>query len=354
MRILIITQKVDSNDDLLAFFESWIREISYLAEEVNVIALSKGEFDLPKNVKVVSLGKENGANKIIQAVKFYFYAFKFLKKSDGIFVHMAPEYVRALYPLNIFFRKPTVLWYAHIKVSPVAKWAINHVNFVVTPSKESFLLDSPKVISTGHGINTDLFKPSEKIVSDKKIMTISRISKVKRIETLIEALNVLVNKKNIKDIKVDIYGDVARKEDKDYIKSLKALALKYNLNEYLNWKGAIKNKDAPLIYADHSLFVRMQGGGGFGKTELEAMSVGIPAILPTDVYKKDLGEFANELYFPEDDFNTLADRIENTLNWNLEKKQKYLKIARELVVTKHNVKNVAGEVVRLLKEASLG
>ena len=49
MRILIITQKVDKDDSLLGFFHYWIENIAALAEQVTVIALSKGSYDLPKN-----------------------------------------------------------------------------------------------------------------------------------------------------------------------------------------------------------------------------------------------------------------------------------------------------------------
>ncbi|MEK7538915.1 MAG: hypothetical protein AAB552_03680 [Patescibacteria group bacterium] len=58
MKLLILTQKVDQNDDILGFFHGWIREFAKHAEQVTVIALGVGEYDLPKNVRVFSLGKE--------------------------------------------------------------------------------------------------------------------------------------------------------------------------------------------------------------------------------------------------------------------------------------------------------
>ena len=58
MKLLIITQKVDINDDLLGFFHGWIAEFVRQCEQVTVICLQKGEYDLPRNVRVLSLGKE--------------------------------------------------------------------------------------------------------------------------------------------------------------------------------------------------------------------------------------------------------------------------------------------------------
>ncbi|OHA88812.1 MAG: hypothetical protein A2741_00420 [Candidatus Zambryskibacteria bacterium RIFCSPHIGHO2_01_FULL_43_27] len=344
IRLLIITQKVDESDDVLGFFCYWIRELAKRADKVFVICLSKGESSLPKNVHVISLGKEKNFPKVFQAILFYYYAFKFLIRTDGVFVHMAPEYVKAIHPINFFFRRPIVMWYAHIKVSPVAKWAIDRVNYILTPSKESFEFNSDKVVATGHGINTEIFKPIErKFVGD--VLTISRISKVKRIETLIESVRILAGRGTHPT--VNIYGKPARPEDDEYLSELKESA--ENLPN-IHWQGGVPNKDAPEVYANHKIFVRMQGGGGFGKTELEAMSMGVPSIVPTSVYQRHLGKFANDLFFNEDDSEALANRIEKVLSWGKEDKDEYSKMARRLVVEKHNVENVADTVIRLLKQ----
>src|SRR3989344_8687589 len=58
MRLLIVTQKIDRDDDLLGFFHQWICEFARHCESVTVICLEKGEYALPANVRVLSLGKE--------------------------------------------------------------------------------------------------------------------------------------------------------------------------------------------------------------------------------------------------------------------------------------------------------
>ena len=60
MKLLICTQKVDKNDDLLGFFHAWIAEFAQNCEGVTVVCLFRGEVDLPENVRVLSLGKESG------------------------------------------------------------------------------------------------------------------------------------------------------------------------------------------------------------------------------------------------------------------------------------------------------
>ena len=62
MRLLILTQKVDINDDILGFFHRWIEEFAKRCEKVIVICLQEGRHDLPSNVKVLSLGKRELKN----------------------------------------------------------------------------------------------------------------------------------------------------------------------------------------------------------------------------------------------------------------------------------------------------
>jgi len=102
MRLLIITQKVDENDDILGFFTGWIAEFAKNCEKVTVICLQKGEFNLPDNVKVLSLGKEqlsaiSHQPSALQKFKYVFNFYKYIlgerKNYDSVFVHMNPEYI---------------------------------------------------------------------------------------------------------------------------------------------------------------------------------------------------------------------------------------------------------------------
>ncbi|MBX4189053.1 glycosyltransferase family 4 protein [Candidatus Parcubacteria bacterium] len=347
-RILIITQKVDREDSLLGFFHYWIENVAKQADKVTVIALGKGVYSLPANVQVYSLGKERGTPKFMQAIKFYIYAFRALMECDGIFVHMVPEYVRAVWPLNVFFRRPVAMWYAHIHVGPAARWAIDHVDYVLTASKESFEFDSSKVVVTGHGIDTDLFKPDPLVKKEPLILTMSRISRVKRLDVFIKAIKLLKDRHKDMPIRALIAGRLARPEDAEYQRELKALIHLYGLDDVFGWYPEITNSEMPAIYNKAAVFVRMQGGGGFGKSELAAMSCGVPSVIPTDVYKKDLGEFAENTYFKEDDAEELALRIEGVLSWDTDTKSRYAKIARGIVVDKHNIEKLAKVIVSLL------
>ena len=68
--LLIITQVVDREDSNLGFFCEWLEEFARQTDNLYVIANRVGEYDLPKNVTVVSLGKESGLGRAMRL--FYF------------------------------------------------------------------------------------------------------------------------------------------------------------------------------------------------------------------------------------------------------------------------------------------
>src|SRR3989344_839285 len=100
MKLLIFTQKVDKNDSTLGFFHTWIMEISKKVESVSVICLGVGEYNLPKNVTVYSLGKDQIdtystkyiVRKIRYIINFYKYLFLIKGSYNRVFIHMNEEY----------------------------------------------------------------------------------------------------------------------------------------------------------------------------------------------------------------------------------------------------------------------
>src|SRR3989338_4638220 len=347
MRLLVITQAVDENDPLMGFFTSWLRELSKHVEHLDVLTLKKGKYDLPENVQVFSLGKEKGRNPLFKTLMWAWLVSKLLPKANGVFVHMAPEYVRAIWPWNFFFRKPIVMWYSHIKISSTALWALKRVKAVCTASIDSYDFSGAlakykdKVFSTGHGIDTNFFSPPPSLPNNnpKRIVAISRISYVKRIEDLIETAAIL--KKEKINFVVEMYGAPSRKEDNEYLSKLKKIFKKNKIEDLWQWRGSIVNNKTPDIYRKADIFVRMQGGGGYGKTELEAMSCGLPITVPTKVYRKNFPGFAEDITYPEKDIKALVQSIKNITRWETDHRTKFSRDAREYVLEKHNIEILA-------------
>ena len=146
MKLLIITQKVDINDDVLGFFHRWLEEFAKHCEKITVICLEMGEYKLPENVKVLSLGKEECVSKLKYLWRFYKYIWQERKKYDAVFVHMNPEYVVLGGLFWKILGKKISLWYTHKNVDLKLRIAEKFPNIIFSVSKESFRLKTAKLL----------------------------------------------------------------------------------------------------------------------------------------------------------------------------------------------------------------
>lgn len=359
MKILMITRKIDRYDPLAGFAYGWVKKISTNLDQLNVMCLEKGDIsDLPDNVKIYSLGKEKGVGRFSRFLKFQTLALKLVPKADGIFCHMNPEYTIAIAPYAKLFRKKIVAWYTHGKVSKKMKLMEKLANTVLTASKESFRLPSKKVIVTGHGIDTVFFHPpapgQETVtkfylegreageLANFKILSIGRISPTKDYESLIKAVDTLVNKKNIKNIHVDIVGGPGLPEQEVYLTNLKLMVEKMKLQGVVSFLGAISNIETVGHYQNADLFVNLSHTGSVDKAVLEAMSCGSMILTSNDAFEPIVGA---DFMVSQNQPNQLADKIQWVMSLDNGKKQEIIGKLREEVVSNHDLNNLAKKIV---------
>ncbi len=354
MNLLVITQKIDINDDTLGFFHNWIYKFSQKVDKLFVIVLQKGEYHLPKNVVVLSLGKERYKDylpsfllKTIYLLRFYRYIWQFRKEYDNVFIHMNSVYVIMGGLFWKIFRKRIGLWYAHIKVSFLTKISVYFVDFIFSPSKASFKFITPKLKETGHGIDINIFKPSviRKNQGNRyNLISVGRISQVKNYDVLIRAVKILARQKKFKDrFSVKIIGAPIYQRDYEYLKKLKKKIRYYHLDSYFHWLGSVPNKNIIKFYRQGDIFICMQCQGGFAKSVLEAMSCGLICIVCSPVYTID--KFSEELVFQADDPFSLAEKIGNVFNWPKKKLKEYQYLAINYVKDNHNLDTLINRIL---------
>jgi glycosyltransferase involved in cell wall biosynthesis len=342
MNLLVITQKVDKDDDILGFFHGWLFELSKNCEKIFVVALAKGKCELPENVEIFSLGKEKGASKIRQAFNFYRLLFRFLPKSDGVFAHMCPEYVLAAAPLNLFFRKKIILWFIHAhKANWRLKLAEKFVYKILTSHYGSVKLDSPKVRPSGHGIDTSVFKRDAKIHRGKNVILIlGRVSPVKKIETVLEAC--LNMDKEGEDFKLIVAGSPRQKNDFTYEKMIKEKAGGLIEKKKAEFLPSVKREEAIRLYNSCAIYINVTGGGSFDKTILEAMACETPVLVANTGFLDILPE---EYICGEDDPWDVAYKIKKFFELKKEQKETLGASLREKVVGGHNLGKLAVKII---------
>ena len=113
LKLLIITQAIDLDNPVLGFFHRWVGEFSKHNEKLTVICLEKGKYNLPANVEVLSLGKEEGSSRFKYLWCFYKYLWRERTNYDVVFVHMNQEYILLAGWWWRLTGKKVVLWRNH-------------------------------------------------------------------------------------------------------------------------------------------------------------------------------------------------------------------------------------------------
>lgn len=286
MNLLLITQIVDRTDPNLGFFHTWIEKIADRVDHLTVVCLKKGEYDLPENVTVYSLGKEENVSRLQYMIRFYRLLFAERKKYDHVFVHMNPEYVILG---GLFWRmtgKKILLWYTHKAVNLRLRIAEKLATRIFTASKESFRLPSSKVEIVGHGIDTDMFS-QEIPASDGgpiRCVCVGRISPVKDIETVLLAFHKLLEKRPHDSVQLDIIGEPITEADDVYRETLVLLTKKLGLLGCVHWLGGKRYRDIADTYRTSHILIHTSKTGSVDKVVLEALAAGLTVFSSSDAY----------------------------------------------------------------------
>ncbi len=355
MKLLIITQKVDINDDVLGFFHDWILEFAKNCEKVTVICLEKGKYDLPDNVRVYRLGKEKKlkvetpcqgvctGQKVFKRIKYLFNFYKLIwkhrKNYDRVFVHMIPMYAIVGAPVWKILNKRIGLWYAHGHVSLALKVAEKLVGDIFTSTKEGCRINSDKIQIVGQGIDTEkFFTQAWKTKNDYfNIISIGRIAPIKDYETLIRVIDILVNDNGRENIRVKIIGGTLLAEHKSYSAKLKQLVKDKKLEDYIKFTGSVPYSNILSYIQSANLFASTSRTGSLDKVMLEAMSCRVPVIACNEAVKDVLGDYVDDLMYKKGDSDKLARKIERLMNLSGEERADLGNNLREVVVREHGI-----------------
>ena len=309
-RLLLITQTVDLDDSVLAFTHSWINEFATNFDKVSVICLREGRHDLKSNVKVYSLGKENGVSRIKYLIRFFKYVTTLRNEYDDVFVHMNQVYAILGGLLWRLWGKKVSLSYVHRQTSISLYVALQLVDAIFTSSPESFRIKSNKVVYFGHAIDTDKFRFKESELSlsgSLNLISVGRVTPIKHLEVIIDAISILRDS-GIKAF-LKIIGSPVYKSDHNYQKVILDKVKKLKLEEQISFVGSVNNNDLPEVYAKSDISINACPTGGLDKAVIEAMSSGLISVTSNLAFDSYFGEFKNLLIFEFGNANSLAEKI---------------------------------------------
>ena len=272
MILVMVTRKVDRNEHLAGFIYNWVKKLGEQVDELRVISWQEGDSTgLPKNIKVTHLKTKQ--NKLVKAIVFRRAVKNNLKGADGIFCHQMPIYTILAAPYARRYKKKLVSWYMHKTVDRKMKKMEKGSDVVLSASKDSFRLDSNKLILTGHGIDIEKFKPLSNLKATNvfRIVSVGRISPTKDYESMIKAMDILVDS-GLSDLTLTIIGEPGLENQKTYFENLKQMVSKMNLTAKVWFLGSVPNNEISHHLQQSDLFLNLSGTGSVDKAVLEAMA----------------------------------------------------------------------------------
>lgn len=343
MNILVITQKMDKMDPVLGFFHSWIEEFSKQYKRVTVICLCKGEYNVPKNVKVFSLGKEKGVSRLIYLVRFYKYIWSERKNYDSVLVHMNKEYIILGKFIWLVLRKNIYLWYNHQHAGIMAKIAfllsknIFHTSDFAAPARFK------KAIQMPVGVDSEIFKRNihtSKI--NNSLLFISRVSPVKKLDVLVSAVQELIESGI--ECTLHIYGSAP---DRDMLYFNKVKEMSRDLEECgkIIFYGAVENSQTPEVYNTYDIFVNLTDSGSFDKTIIEAMLSESLVLVSNKTLKSTLD---SRFLFEEGNMTDLVSKLKGLLSLD-ETKIKECGLQMRKKAIKHDLDHLMQSFMRSIK-----
>lgn len=311
MKLLTITQKVDKNDGYFGFFHDWLTLFSKECEKLTVISLETGVYELPPNVRILSLGKEKGRSLAKYVFRFLKFSWEYRNDYTHVFCHMSPLYVILGAPVWKILKKPIGLWYIHRNVDLKLRIAEKLADTIFTSTPESFRIESNKRNFMGQAVDLQKFRKPDDILTKEQpfsIISVGRLTPIKNLDTLIRATKILKDRGY--NILVNLVGAAVTETDKEHEKMLHNLVKELDVRKEIAFIGNVPNNQIASRYWQNHLSLNLCPTGGMDKAILESMAAGIPAIVSNEAFRDYFGEHADELIFKLRDEKDCADKIE--------------------------------------------
>jgi glycosyltransferase involved in cell wall biosynthesis len=348
---------MDKSDPIAGSAYDWVSGLSGHFRKIDVICLRKGVSELPSNVRVFSLGKETGRWKPLQALLYYYQAIRSLPRTDFVFCQFSSVFVITIYPLAWLFRRPIYMWWCHKHTDWKLRLALRLSRRVFTATEETFPIRSPKVSCIGLGIDTDKFVPRDELRREGpfRLVTIGRVSPVKKLEVMIEACAELARKHPHVPFTLDVIGGGWKKADEEYFDRLRVAVSSAGLGNRVHFQGKKPYSDVPAFHRSADCFLNTCETGGTDKAILEAMSSGLPIVTTNQAMREVLGATLSDAWVVEAGSGqaaAIADRIARIYTMSEESRRALGGDLREIIRQRWSIQGLCQSIRRIVTESA--
>ena len=348
MKLVVVTQVLDTGDAVLGFVMRWIQGLGRHCERVRVLALEVGDLDgLPENVDLRVIGRSGRLLRLLRYRRYLTQAFG-RDGFDTLLTHMVPRYSTLGDGLARRHGAGHCLWYTHKGVDRRLRQAVEVVDKVFSASRESMRVETDKLVVTGHGIDLDHFDAAGAAPEQPpRLLAVGRLTPAKDALTLMEAVAAL--RAEGRDVSLDWVGGALAPGDASYAERVRARIAELDLESVVRLQGPVPYARIPQYYRRATLLLSASRTGSVDKVVLEAMAGGRPPVTSGEAYPPllaALGEEARPLAFPPGDVSALTRRVGDLLDRPQTERDALGQRLRSIVRRDHEVDALMERLVR--------
>lgn len=315
MKLLLVTQRIDEQHDLLGFLVGWLEQMNR-SVELEVVAQSVGRHPFEDRFEVHSLGKEAGVGRwrrLLALESRLVDAIVRRDAVDAVLCHMCPEFVPPAFLAALVRGVPVFLWYTHGTSTWRLRLAHSLCRAVLTASRPGFPFESDKVVPLGHGIDTRKFAPAPLPTgSPPTLVSVGRLSPAKDHAVLIRAIGTL-QRERARHVRLRIIGGTPIESQRGYRDSLLGLIAAEGLGDSVELVGSIPYPRVEHPIRAATLFVSASRTDSLDKAVLEAMACGRPVLVSNPAFRGELAGHEERLMFAPGDHRQLAEKLDELL-----------------------------------------
>lgn len=305
MRLVFVTQTVDSQDPMLGATVAKLKALAVRCDELVVITDRVGADELPENCVVLTYGARTRLGRGIRYLRALAPLLSSRRPPDALVAHMCPIYLVLAAPLAKLRGVPSILWYTHWAVHGTLRLAMALCDAALSVDLRSLPIASPKVRGIGHGIDLAQF-PVRTSVPDSgplRLLSLGRTSPTKGFATLVEACGRL--KRDGVEFTCGLYGPSTTDEERRHRVELRRLIEDGQLGDAVALHEAVPRGAVSDLIHSADVVVNTHGGG-LDKVVYESAACAVPVMACHPGFDGFLGGLPVELLFESGNADDLA------------------------------------------------
>jgi glycosyltransferase involved in cell wall biosynthesis len=245
---------------------------------------------------------------------------------------------------------PVLLWYAHSSVSPTLRIAHRLADRCVTSTPAAFRLPSSKLFVIGQGIDTDRFAPPAETGPgyERTLVSVGRLSPVKRVDEMIEALAVLEGERSL-GLRLEVIGAPATPGDRAYAETLRGRVSALGLEDRVAFHGSVPYGDVARQYHRGAIFLNLTPSS-LDKTILESMASGCVPVSRNPGFAEIARTRGLEQLVPADGAAGVAAAVAQVVEADATSRAELSGRLRGIVVQDHSLSSLGDRIVSHLEQ----